>query len=215
MWKRKKWVPLAVLAFLLQLLLEAYAALHIQKLNMLPERYLYLAYGVLAGFAVLNFFLLFWGTGHGPGKRRRVRRIIAIILAICMGAGSVYVADVTGKISQTVTTVTETTTTLAAMEGVYVLSSDSAADIQAAADYSFGIMSDFDADNTQAAVSEISEVLGKQITTVSRPSAIENHGIPPFRHRKCRGSLSGRYQGNHLKRGLCQRADGYRGLRGF
>ena len=174
MWKRKKWVPLAVLAFLLQLLLEAYAALHIQKLNLLPERYLYLAYGVLAGFAVLTFFLLFWGTGHGPGKRRRVRRIIAIILAICMGAGSVYVADVTGKISQTVTTVTETTTTLAAMEGVYVLSSDSAADIQAAADYSFGIMSDFDAENTQAAVSEISEVLGKQITTVSRPSAIEN-----------------------------------------
>ena len=174
MWKRKRWVPLAVLAFLLQLLLEAYAALHIQKLNMLPERYLYLAYGVLAGFAVLNFFLLFWGTGHGPGKRRRVRRIIAIILAICMGAGSVYVADVTGKISQTVTTVTETTTTLAAREGVYVLSSDSAADIQAAADYSFGIMSDFDAENTQAAVSEISEVLGKQITTVSRPSAIEN-----------------------------------------
>ena len=67
MWKRKRWVPLAVLAFLLQLLLEAYAALHIQKLNMLPERYLYLAYGVLAGVAVLNFFLLFWGTDRERG----------------------------------------------------------------------------------------------------------------------------------------------------
>ena len=174
MWRRKKWMPLAVLVFFIQLLLEAYAALYIYKLNMLPERYLLLVYGVLIGFAVLTFFLLFWGTGHGPGKKRRIRRIIALVLAVCMGTGSVYVANVAGKITQTVTTVTETTTTLAAMEGVYVLSTDSASDIQGAANYTFGIMSDFDSENTQAAVSEISETLGKEITTVSRPSAIEN-----------------------------------------
>lgn len=174
MWKRKKWMPVAVLVFFIQVLLEAYAGLMVWKMNMLPDRYLFLVYGVLAGLAVLTFLLLFLGTGHGPSIKRRVRRIIALVLAVVFGTGSIFVANVTGKVTQTVDTVTEPATTLAAMEGVYVLATDSATTIQDAKDYTFGVMSNFDAENTQAAVDSISTQLGKQITTVSRPSMTEN-----------------------------------------
>ncbi|MGN0363510.1 MAG: LCP family protein [Bilifractor sp.] len=171
---RKKWFPIAFSVLVVQILLEAYAAYRLIWLNMVPDKYVIAVIAILIAMVVLTSVLLFAGMGHGPHRARRVRRIVACVLAAVMAVGSVGTSMVLFKVDQTVQTVTTTQKTLQAMVGVYVLSDDKAQSIQDAKDYSFGIMSDFDQDNTTQAVKSIENELGSKINTVSRPSMTEN-----------------------------------------
>ncbi|MCC6093975.1 MAG: LCP family protein [Eubacterium sp.] len=174
MLSRKKWFPIAFSVLVVQILLEAYAAYRLIWLNMVPDKYVKAVIAILIVMVVLTSILLFAGMGHGPHRARRVRRIVACVLAAIMAVGSVGASMVLHKVDQTVQTVTTTQKTLQAMVGVYVLSDDKAQSIQDAKDYSFGIMSDFDQDNTTQAVKSIENELGSKINTVSRPSMTEN-----------------------------------------
>lgn len=172
MLERKKWVPIALIIFLAQLVLEGYALFQIIRMNMLPLKYLFVIACGLAVLLLVTCVLLFAGIGHGPGIGRRVRRIIALILALLFGAGSVYVARVATKVNETVDTVT-TNTSLDAMVGVYVLKDNVAETIQDAVGYTFGLMEDFDQDNTSYAVDAIQKELGQEIRTEGESSMTE------------------------------------------
>ncbi len=174
MLRKKKWLPIAWIIFLIQIALEGVAAYNIMKLDMLPNQYLLLVVVALTLMIAVTAILFFLGTGHGPSKGRRVRRIFAIILAVIMGVGSVAVSMVTSRVRETVDTVTTTTGTLQAMVGVYVMADDSASDITDTTNYVFGVMQSFDQVNTEYAVEYLEDLLGTSIQTVSRPSMTEN-----------------------------------------
>lgn len=171
---KKKWLPIACSVLAVQIILEAFAAYRLIWLNMLPDKYVTAAVAVLAVMVLLTCLLLFAGMGHGPHRARRVRRVIACVLAALMSVGSVAASLMLYKVDETVQTVTTTKTTLQAMVGVYVLKDDTAQSIQEAKNYSFGVMSDYDQDNTAQAVQTIESELGSKIETVSRPSMTEN-----------------------------------------
>ncbi|MGI6057198.1 MAG: LCP family protein [Bilifractor sp.] len=171
---KKKWLPIAVSVLIVQIVLEAFAAYRLIWLNMLPDKYVTAAVAVLAAMVLLTCLLLFAGMGHGPHRARRVRRVIACVLAAVMAVGSLAASMVMYKVDETVQTVTTTKTTLQAMVGVYVLKDDKAQSIQDAKNYSFGIMADYDQDNTTQAVKSLESELGSTIVTVSRPSMTEN-----------------------------------------
>lgn len=160
--------------FIIQIALEAFAGWHVFRLNMLPFKYLIVIFAGLALMLVLTAVLLFAGTGHGPSHARRARRIVAIVLAIVMGLGSVYASMVIAKVNQTVDKVTESNTTLAAMVGVYVMADDPAETIGDAAGYTFGIMQNFDQDNTKAAIADIEKQTGGAITASELPSVTDS-----------------------------------------
>lgn len=170
MWKRNKWRPVAGFVFLFQILFEAVAIVNIQRLNMLPAKYLVIIYAVLIGMAVLTALLLFRGTGHGPSRKRHRQRVVSLVLAILMGIGSALATGIASSTYSTVNTVTAASNKLAAIEGVYVLKTDSAHTIQGARDYKFGVMIGYDADNTQKAVDKISGKVKKAITTIPENS---------------------------------------------
>lgn len=174
MLRRKKWLPIAIFIFFIQIALEAFAGWYVVRLNMLPFKYLLVVLAGLALMLVLTAVLLFAGTGHGPSHARRARRIVAIVLAVVMGLGSVYASMVIAKVDQTVDKVTESNTTLAAMVGVYVMKDDPADTIEAAKDYTFGVMQNFDQDNTAKAVTAIEKQTGSKIATNQLPSVTES-----------------------------------------
>lgn len=172
MWERKKWLPIAIFIYVVQLLLELFAGIKIAQLGMLPGKFLAVVYLLLVAMAAVTFVLLFLGTGHGPSKKRRVRRVVSVVLALIMGIGSVFATSVAGKVLQTVDSVTEGN--VLAVEGVYVLKSDSASKLKDAANYTFGISNDFDADNARSAVNTINDKLGKSITVTESSTATDN-----------------------------------------
>lgn len=174
MLRKKKWLPIAIIVLALMGAAEVYLAVRILMLNMLPT--IYIA-GIIFLFICLDLAvaaLLFSEYGKGAGKKRRIKRIIGIILAVVIAAASVIASFPVAKIGNTVEKVTDAEKTLDAMIGVYVLADDPASSIEDAESYAFGIMSDYDRENTDHAVEVINEALGRAITTVARPSATEN-----------------------------------------
>lgn len=174
MLQKKKWLPIAVVVLALMFVAEAYLAVRIVMINMLPTIYIAGIIFLLLCLIMVVAALLFSGYGKGPEKKRRIKRIIGIILAAVIASASIAASFPVAKVGKTVKKVTDTENTLDAMIGVYVLANDPASSIEDAGTYTFGIMSDYDRENTDHAVEVINETLGKTITTVARPSATEN-----------------------------------------
>ncbi len=143
--------------------LQAFAGIfllfRIFTLNMLPARYEAAVFAVLAAAIVLTAFLLV------KKFKSIVPNIIGIVLAIVICIGSIFGASVLGDVTDAIDTVTDTATKIDAMVGVYVLTDDPAQSIEDAADYSFGIMTEYDSENTSYAVQYIETTLGQELAT--------------------------------------------------
>lgn len=143
---------LAMIQALLSLLLLGSLLL----LNILPISYLVIAAVVLLILWLFVFLSQFTRKTHIPGK------VMSVIICLVLALGSYYLlitnnllASITGlgyKIDKVV---------------VVVLDDDPAQSIQDAADYTFGIHSSLSKDSVDAAVSEINETLGKEISIVT------------------------------------------------
>ena len=174
MWERKRWRPLAGIVFLFQVLFEAIAVVNIHRLDMVPTKYLVMLYAILAGLTVLTAFLLFKGTGHGPSHKRHRRRVASIVIALIVGIGSAIATAFAAEAYSTVNTVTAASNKIAAVEGVYVLKTDQARTLQGTKNYKFGVMTGYDADNTQKAVDKVSTKVKKAIKTIPEKSVEDN-----------------------------------------
>ncbi len=130
------------------------------RLNMLPAKYEAAAFVVLALLFVISAFLLIkkW--------KGIAANIIGIILAAAVCFASIFGSNVLGQVTGTLDTITDTTTKINAMVGVYVLTDDPAQSIEDAKDYSFGIMTDFDTENTAYAVQYIESEVAQEIETI-------------------------------------------------
>jgi LCP family protein required for cell wall assembly len=170
---RKQWIPLATAILIVQAAMEGHAVFRMIRLGMLPTGWLMVVIAAAAGLVVLTACLMFGGMKKGPGKGRRIRRVIAVVLAVVMMIGSILVSAMAMQVDDTVRTVTKKDRSVSAMVGVYVKADDPAKTIQDAAGYTFAIMREFDRANTDQAISSLGGVLGSDPDTSGFESAAD------------------------------------------
>ncbi|MGI6118358.1 MAG: LCP family protein [Bilifractor sp.] len=174
MLKHKKWIPIAVVVLFIQAVLEGFALFQVIRMNILPIKYLVIVFAVAAVLLLVTAVLLFSGLKHGPSRKRRARRVIAVILAVVVGAGSGYVSWMVSRLGTSVDKVTSDEDTLSAVIGVYVMKDDPAETLTDAKDYTFGIMSEFDQENTKNGLSQLNSEIGKDVETSEFSSVTES-----------------------------------------
>lgn len=178
MLKKKFWLPLAIVVFVFQFVLEAFAVYAVIRADLLPAFYLAMVIVLFAVFLILNAFFLFLGMKKEPSGWRCFRRIVGVLMALVLGLGSVYVTSMASKVTNAVnnitTTVKETDESVVAIIGVYVLDDDPAETIADAADYIFAVTDGIDDENTATAIEDITAVCGADITTETYSSMTES-----------------------------------------
>ena len=176
MYPRKKWFTIAVILYLVQFVFEVIALVEIMLTNMLPDNMVLVIALVFVLMLIITGMMLFRGMWKRPSSARRVRRVVAIVLAAVMAAGSLWVTHLATRLNKTVNSITADNAgdqQIAAYVGVYVMSSDKAESINDLTSASFGIMENFDQSNTQYAVNYINDQTGEKITTSDFPSMVE------------------------------------------
>lgn len=173
MLQRKQWIPLATAILIIQAAVEGHAVFRMIRLGMLPAGWLTALVAVAAGLLLLTAFLMFGGMKKGPGRGRRIRRVVAVVLSIVMMIGSILVSVMAIQMNDTVRKVTKKDQAVSSMIGVYVKADDPAKTVQDAADYTFAIMREFDRANTDQAVASLAGVLGSDPKTSEFESAAD------------------------------------------
>ena len=133
----------------------------IRTLDMLPGKYVALAWGLLLLLAGLTgVLMLLPGRKEGKG-----RRIAGAVIAILVAVGCLFGSSTLSKLSHTMNSITHGQNTgITATVGVYVLEEDPAQTLADAKDYTFAIQNITNFFMTQA-VEKIEEELGSKIAT--------------------------------------------------
>lgn len=175
MYSRKKWFPIAVFAFVVEIVLEALALARLLTVNMLPDNMLLVIALIMALLLIITGMLLFKGMRKKPSEARRVRRIIAMVLTGVAVVCSVMISYMTSRASDTINQITGTgdDTEVVAYVGVYTMADNAAESINDLTGETFGVMGDFDRTNTDFAISYIKDQTGSEIATDDYPSMIE------------------------------------------
>lgn len=154
---RKPMKTIGWIISVIQLAVSILAGVLTWKSNMLPIPYEIAAIVIL----ILLLILTRWMMWHyHPKKKFIAGLIISLIINILCGIGSYYLYGVVHTIKKITDASTETT-----VYGVYVLKDNSAEKIQDASEYSFGIMSAIDRDNTDKVLKKIQKDTDVQPTT--------------------------------------------------
>ncbi len=163
---------LFVIAWVAMLAAEAYAALRLWKLSMLPLKHKLLITILFTMLWLLAGLIYLLGAKAQRGKHPgRWRRIIAWLLTLAMIGGGLYSVRVSDQVDETIDKVTAKVAVTSSV-AVYVLKDDPAEYIEDAKDYTFGITESYDAANTRAAVKELKEKLDG-IETVSHDAVVD------------------------------------------
>lgn len=112
--------------------------------------------GVILLFLVLTVGILTWNS------RKKVSFVIGIILALVFTAifafGGLYIYKTTSTLAQIAGANTEIT-----QVGIYVRPDDSAVSVLDTAEYTYGIMTDLDRENTDKALEEVKQEVGTEV----------------------------------------------------
>lgn len=156
MTRKKDRLPGKIISAIFFVLVFAFITLLIYT-KLLPVKYLVIVCGVLILLVLVVYLLV-----------RKVRHIIPFVIGVflmllvvaAMGFGSLY-------IYQTVNTIDNISgvNTEIAQIGVYVLSDNDADSINAASDYTFGILSDLDRESTDDTINQLNSELTTTIQT--------------------------------------------------
>ena len=158
------WNIILAAIWLLQVTVEGFTLAIILRLGMLPDKYLAILIGLLVFLALLTGFMMFL---HRKGKKvGDVRRILACILALLIVIGCAAVFFVVNELYRTVDNIT-TPSTGGMTRSVFVRMEDPAGTLEDAADYTFGIVENYDTESTEQAIMAIEAELQKKITIVS------------------------------------------------
>ena len=164
--KRNKLLDILSGVFLaVQVVAEVLVGAFIARLNMLPALYsiLLIIFGILlvAGTGALLFL------GNRAKRGFQIRRCIGWVLVVLVVVGCMVAATVAADVYETLYSMT---TPPPAADGivrtVVVLKDDPAQTLQDAAEYRFGIVSDYDTYYTEKAIEDIETQLGKKVTLV-------------------------------------------------
>ena len=114
--------------------------------------------GAVLLLLVFTVTVLTWKTYNAV--RFVMGTVLALIFTVLLVLGSMYIYKITSTLSR----ITGVNTEIAQM-GVYVRAEDSAASVQDASGYTYGILSALDRENTDATVAQLDEELGVQLQT--------------------------------------------------
>lgn len=176
MYPRNKWFPIALILYLIQIFFELIALIEIRMTNMLPDNTVMVITLIFVLMLIITGMMLFKGMWKKPSSMRRLRRIVAVTLAVTMAAGSLGITHMASRLNRTVDSITADNSQdqqIEAYVGVYVMSSNTAEEINDLTSNSFGIMENFDQTNTQYAVNYINQQTGASITTSTYLSMVE------------------------------------------
>ncbi|MDD6788940.1 MAG: LCP family protein [Lachnospira sp.] len=161
--RNKIWRRIAAVVFLLTLAAIGYAAYRLIRLNMLPQKMLLAIGAAAAVLLVLCAFLLF-KKGRHRNHIRQLRRILACVLCAALSGGSLYAADVAGRLTSTLDTTTNVQTEAVGTKvGVYVRSDDAAAAVTDIASDPAGILTQLGRGAADAAVTKLEAEAGSQV----------------------------------------------------
>lgn len=127
----------------------------IYRTRLLPPVFLGVIGAVLAVIFVLVTILVWKST---KVIRFIIGTVLASLLIIVYALGSVYIIKTTSALSKIAGADTEV-----AQMGVYVLSEDTAENLEGIKDYTFGVLSQMDQENTNATVAEIQNITGSEL----------------------------------------------------
>lgn len=169
---KKIWTILSLIVFALQLTMEAIAAVVVIKLNILPNKYLFLLLGIFAVMLMLTAGLMFLRWKEPVSIARRVVAwVIAILFMVCC----FFIAKFAGDANKTLDAVTLTPAeTESGSMYVLVRQDDPAKNYADTANYAYGIIAEFDEDNVQQAILQIGEEIGRplKVTSFTRSAEI-------------------------------------------
>lgn len=154
---QKLWSILSWVAILIQLLGEGLAMFHILRLNMLPDLYVILLAGVFAVLTAITAALLFV---HGKKPVSRLRRILAMVLAVLIAASCAVLVYVVDRLYDTMQGITDPSVSKTT-RNVYVMKEDPAQSVQDAADDVFGYVLEYDEEYTAKTLDILEKELGK------------------------------------------------------
>ena len=170
--KKKIWDLVCGLLFLLQLAAETVLAVVVLKMNMLPDKYIVLLIGILAVLLLFTGFFLFIGRKESLGKT--LKRIFACLLSILIIVGCGVVAKMASDAHKTVQTVTKPAPIKNGRDiYIFVRADDPAQTLEDVADYSFGVIENYDVDHIQQAIENIEQTIGKAPDVKQYVSAME------------------------------------------
>lgn len=154
------WNIIFAAILLLQFVAEGLTIAIIWRLDVLPAKYNIAVIAVFILLGLMTGLLLFL---HGKGRKvGTVRRVIACVLALAVACGCAAASAVASSVYDTMHEITKQPET-GETRTVYVRADDPATTLQAAADYKYGIVDNFDAVSTQQAIAGIESTLGKKI----------------------------------------------------
>ncbi|MBO5317509.1 MAG: LCP family protein [Oscillospiraceae bacterium] len=159
--KKNLWNIFCGAALGLQLLAEGTAMYHVLRLNMLPDLYVAILAGGFLLLTLLSAGLLFL---HGKKPVSTLRRILGMVLALLIAAGSCALVYVTDQLHDTMEGIADPSVSTAS-RNVYVLKENGAKDLSDARDYTFGYVLGYDTENTDKTLQVLEKELGKIVVT--------------------------------------------------
>ena len=163
---RKRWMVVAGILLVLQVVASIVLLAIIVKINMLPLQYVVFITTVLFLLFSSGYLFLFAKKKKGKSKtgtyiKRGFGTLISVFtIAICMIGTSVI-----SKLDSTLGSIAGNEV-IVQTTAIYVLKDDSAKDVADIADYTIGYAKTFDWENTQEALNAIKTEIGKEIDTV-------------------------------------------------
>lgn len=171
--KKKRALTIVMIFVLIaQIAAEALTLAALLRLNMLPGKYIAAIVALLVIHTIGTGLIMF---ARGKKKRRigKVRRIVACLLVLLTVIASSPVIKFATDAYRTVSVVTNKVSTSNRNVYVFVLVEDPAKSIAEAKDYTFGLVENYDVKHTEKAVEKISQMAGKNITTVNYQRAMD------------------------------------------
>ena len=160
--RNRIWRRIAAVVFLITLAAVGYAAYRLVRLNMLPQKYLIAIGAVAAVLLVFCAFLLF-KKGKHRNHVRQLRRILACVLCAAVACGSLYAADMAGKLQSTVDTTTMAQSQPTGVKvGVYVRADDTASSVSDIIGEPAGVLTELGRGAANAALAQMESAVGSE-----------------------------------------------------
>lgn len=163
MYSNKPFTVISAVVLTIQVLAEAFAAWILFRLDMLPDHIFWILLGVMVLLAVMTGCIMFlrgmWPVSHG-------RRIVGWVIALFVIAGSLL----GGKLAyDAVKTIDQVTAKEPSVQEVFVMvrTDDPARTIEDTAGYAYGIIAEYDVEQTQRVIVSVEELTGTQLNVVS------------------------------------------------
>lgn len=155
------WIIISIFVLLLQVAAEAFTAVIVFRLDLLPEKY-YAVFAALLVVPILVTALLLFVRGKKPvGK---VRRIISCLLALAVVCGCALLSKVATDVYTTLHAVTDVELNQTADDGeiyIFVRKDDPKTELSTMGNYRFSIVENYDVFYTEQMISLIQEEIQK------------------------------------------------------